>query len=844
MPQARDLTALTMSVTWRRTARMTPLLLGIAALFGTVGVRSQIPAAQNTVPAPITPEAATSRLFDQHCSTCHNDYDKVAGLSVDALNPADLQTGANADIWEKVLRRTSLGEMPPHSKPRPDSALVAAVDQWLEGSLDRYAAAHPDPGRATIRRLNRAEYANAVSDLLGIPVNAGTVNLADDLPPDNSGYGFDNIADVLTVSPTLLDRYVTVAGRISSLATGAISSRPFVTSYEVPKDGSILNQGRPAWNERASDDLPLASRGGGAFRYYARHDAVYEITGTLNANTNNETDREKADQVSVRVPLKAGMHTIGLSFPRSISPDETVQRLTNTTDTVVLPTAPPTLLPLDFSVDGRKVKQVQVPSYRMSPRFAQANWLRDVLQIDVTGPIAATGPGATASRRKIFVCTPSTPAQQAPCAARIIGNLAHLAYRRPVTADDLTPLMKIYAAARTDGGFDQGISAAIEGMLVSPSFLFVIERDPPGSRAGENHPLDDLALATRLSLFLWSSIPDPALLALAEQGRLHDPAVLDGQITRMLADPRSAALTRNFAGQWLYLRNLEMQRPDVTAFPAFDTRLRQAMARETELFFASVLHNNRSIRDFISADYTFLNQRLAEHYGIPGVRGTAFRKVALDPQWHRGGLLGQASILTVTSYANRTSVVKRGKWILENLLAAPPPAPPPNVPALKDKHDGMLLSARQQIELHRADPACAGCHVKMDPLGFSLENFDAVGGYRHADASGPVDVTALMPDGTSFAGADGLRAWLTAHQDQFANAFAQRLLTYALGRGLEAPDQPTVRAIARSAGADDYRIQSFIRAIVSSLPFSQRKAPAAMSASNAAAASAAGHPAS
>jgi len=804
----------------RRRPTLGHLALAVSAVATASAVLARVDDPPQAPAAATTQAVRHTALLDAYCSRCHNDDDRVAGLSMDDLRDVDLAHGAHVEEWEKILRRASLGEMPPLSKPQPDAPARAAFVQWLQSSLDGYATAHPDPGRATIRRLNRVEYANAVRDLLGLKVDVSA-----ELPQDNSGYGFDNIADVLSVSPTLMDRYVAVAGKVGRTATGLTSKREFVTSYELPKDGSVMNSGRPAYNERASDDLPLGSRGGGVVNYYARYDAVYEISGWLNANTNNETDRLNEDKVSIRLPLKAGAHLIGLSFRRQLEPDESVQTLRNDLDKVPLPTAAPTMLPLDISVDGVRTQTLTVPSYRMSPRYAQQNFPRDILQIDVAGPFSPSGVGNTPSRARIFICKPAAASAETACATRIISTLAHRAYRRPVTAADMAPLMRIYAAERTNSDFEHGVEAAVEAILVSPHFLFLIEQDPQGSVPGSVHPISDLELASRLSFFLWSSIPDDTLLQVAESGRLHDPAVLDAQITRMLADPRADALTRNFAGQWLYLRNLDQQRPDITVFPKFDTRLRTAMARETEMFFTYVVRANRSVLDFIAADYTFLNQRLAEHYGISGVNGTAMRRVALDPSEHRGGLLGQASILTVTSYGNHTSVVKRGKWILDNMLAAPPPPPPPGVPALVTVHDGRQLNARQQLELHRSDPKCAACHVKMDPLGFALENFDAIGGYRTTDAGQPIDVSATMPEGTKFSGLEGLQQILLARKDEFTGAFTERLLTYALARGVGARDMPAVRKIVRRAAADDYRVQSIIKGIVASDPFMLRRTP-------------------
>lgn len=807
----------TMSLHWRPTISRS--LLALSALVAAASVLAR-PDDTPLMPAPALPASTNGppALLDDYCSRCHNDSDRIANMSIEDLRGADLLHGANVDIWEKVLRRTSQGEMPPLNKPQPTPEARAAFVQWLGGALDAYAAAHPDPGRATIRRLNRIEYANAVRDLLALKVDVSR-----ELPQDNSGYGFDNIADVLSVSPTLMDRYVAVAGKVGRMATGLTSRREFVTSYEVPKDGSIMNGGRPAYNERASDDLPLGSRGGGAFSYHARYDATYEISGWLNANTNNETDRLKEDKVGVRVPMKAGTHVVGLSFRRQIAPDESIQTLRNDLDKVPMPTEAPVMLPLDLSIDGVRVKTIDVPSYRLSPRYSQQNYPRDVLQIDVAGPFSPKGVGRTPSRDRIFLCKPRGASAETACARRIVASLARRAYRRPVTDSDLAPLLRIYAAERAQSDFEHGIEAAVEAILVSPHFLFLVEQDAKGSAPGSVHRLTDLELASRLSFFLWSSIPDETLLQVAESGQLQKPGVLDAQITRMLADPRAEALTKNFAGQWLYLRNLDQQSPDITVFPQFDTRLRSAMARETEMFFSHVLRTNRSLLDFIAADYSFLNQRLAEHYGIGGVNGTAMRLVSLDPASHRGGLLGQASILTVTSYGNHTSVVKRGKWILDNMLAAPPPPPPPDVPALQDKHDGRLLTAREQLELHRSKPACAACHVKMDPLGFALENFDAVGAYRLKDADQPIDASARMPDGTQFAGLAGLQSILMARKDEFTEAFTERLLTYALARGVGARDMPTVRAISRRAATDGYRIQTIIRGIVTSAPFTLRK---------------------
>ena len=763
-------------------------------------------------------------MLEDYCSRCHNDDDKVAGLSVADLKTSDIASGRNAEAWEKILRRVASGEMPPHSKKQPDPALRAGFVDWLDQSRAQFVAANPDPGRATVRRLNRTEYANAVRDLLG-PEAGDMADVASALPADNSGFGFDNIADVLSVSPTLMERYVAVASKVARQATGLASRREFVTTWQVAKDGSVMNSGIPAYNERASAALPLGSRGGTAARYFARVDGAYDVSVWLNANTNNEGDRLAEDRFSVRVPMKAGAHSIGVSLRRQTWPDETVQTLRNSTDSVPLPLDRPVTLPLDVWVDGALASTLQVPSFRMHPRYSQRNFPRDVLQLDVAGPFAADSAANASRRRAIFLCKPKRAAEEAACAQRIVSALARRAWRRPVTAQDIAPLMRVYAGERAAAGFESGVEAAVEAILVSPRFLFVVEAPPAAETAGPAYRVSDLDLATRLALFLWSSIPDERLLALAERGKLHEDAVLDGEIARMLADPRAEALTRNFAGQWLYLRNLDQQKPDITAFPQFDVPLRAAMRAETEMFFAHVLRANRPITDFIRADYTFLNERLAQHYGIAGVRGPAFRKVALAPGTPRGGLLGQASILTVTSYGNHTSVVKRGKWVMENLLASPPPPPPADVPALKAEHDGRKLTARQQLELHRANPACASCHVRMDPLGFALENFDAVGAWREGDVGQVIDAGAVLADGTPFAGFTGLQQILLDRREEFARAFTERLMTYALARGVGPQDMPAVRAIARAAAADDYRVQTIIRGIVTSPGFTMRRLP-------------------
>ena len=805
---------------------------GIVALTGVIGLQLLGTATAETVPAAATTPTASAlsvsqtaatpadrkQMLVQYCSGCHNDKMKTAGMSVLPLKADDLDV--HNPTWEKILRRISLGEMPPRGMKRPSKEQLADFTNWLESSLDRLGEANPNPGRATLRRMNRAEYANAVRDLLALDVD-----MSKDLPVDDTGYGFDNIADILTVSPTLMDRYMNAAGKIARLATGQTSHRVITNDYKLTRDLFEIAFGVPAYNERASDDLPLDSRGGGAFKFYAPLDATYSVQIYLNSGTQTENEIDFHNRYEVKMPLKAGLRTIGASFRKQLALDESLLPKTTTGARPVKPTGPAQPLPMDVWVDGAKMQTISVPSYANGPGMQQNFYLRDVMQISITGPYDVKGPGDTPSRRKIFVCRPASGAQETACANKILTALARQAYRRPVAPVDVAPLMKLYNEGRKDADFDHGVEAALEAILVSPSFLFMRERDPAGAAPGSVHRINDIELASRLSFFLWSSIPDEQLLAVAERRQLSRPAMLKQQIARMLNDQRAKALTANFAGQWLYLRKLEHQRPDRRVFPNFDQRLRTAMLTETEMFFDGVVKDNRSVLDFLDANYTYLNQRLAEHYGVPGVYGTTFRKVKLDPTQRHGGLMNQASILTVTSYNNRTSVVLRGKWILENILAAPPPPPPPDIPALTEVKNGKAMTVREQMQAHATNAICASCHTKMDPFGFSLENYDAIGAWRSTDAGKLLDVSAVLPDGTKFAGPQGLQNVLLSRKDQFVEAFTERLMTYALGRGVEGYDMPAVRIVRDAAVKDNYRMQTVIMAIVQSAPFVMRRTP-------------------
>ncbi|MDC8831484.1 DUF1592 domain-containing protein [Alteromonas gilva] len=774
-------------------------------------------------------------LYDK-CEGCHNDYIFDGNWSIEDIDISDISHGKHQPRWESILKAIEMGDMPPADKKQLTRQEKVSLIQWLEGSLDTYSEQNPNPGRATLRRLNRREYANSVSALLALDVD-----ISASLPGDDSGYGFDNNADVLGVSTTLLERYLFVAAKVSRLATGLAGDTASKVSYLIPKDGAVKNSGIPSFDLRMSDQLPLDSRGGGSFRFYAPVSGVYEIAGFINANTNNEVDRLDIHRYSYKVTLPAGSHHIGMAFRKELALQEHVPKVRQGTSYVVLPDRAPDELTLDFIVDGARVHSTTVPSYHMSERFSQAAFLRDVLEIEVIGPLqhatdqadpaAGYALNQTPSMRKIFVCAPASEPQnsiaEVDCARDIIARLSAHAYRRPANEADIQPLLNVFKTVRKDLDFTASIAKTIQALLVSPGFLYLQEPTPEHIAAGTVYKINDFEFAARLALFLWSSLPDQVLTDLAANGTLREPDILRQQIKRMLASDKASALTENFAGQWLYLRNLPYHFPDVFAFPQFNVPLKQSIRRETELFFTRIVKDNQPIFDFLNADYSYLNERLASHYGIEGVRGHAFRKVNLAEHTQRGGLLGQASILTLTSNPNHTSPVKRGKWILDNLLAASPPPPPPDVPALVAEHDGMALSAREQLKRHRADPVCAACHVRMDPLGLALEKYDAVGAFRTTYANQPIDVTAQMPDGTHFEGLQGLHTVLWNKRERFTEAFIERLLTYALGRGLEAYDQPTIRKIARQAGSENYRMHSIIEAVVTSLPFNFKKAPEA-----------------
>ena len=752
--------------------------------------------------SPITQSVSPQQaVLNQYCVSCHNEGLPTAGVLLDkgdVDHPAD-----NRELWEKALHELRTREMPPASMPRPDDPTYHSLIAYVETALDQAAEARPNPGRQGVHRLNRFQYGNAIRDLIALEIDSALL-----FPADDSGYGFDNIGDVLTVSPVLLERYLSAAAKISRLAVGDPSMSPTSTEYEVPHNRVQI--------ERETDDLPLGSRGGIAVRHYFPLDAEYLIKVRLQRYKGGQIlGISEQRQLDVRLDgARVQLFTVGGQAEDGDANDgdsESDGVLDDLLEVRLFVTAGPHLIAATFVKDT--VKPEGVLAAARPPAFFEG-----VGNLSIAGPYAAKSPGNTPSRRKIFVCYPSGLEDEEACAVEIITTLARRAYRRPINKEEIPALLIPYKAARDPGSFEEGIRMALQRILVSPNFLFRIELDPEGATSGSAYRVNDVELASRLSFFLWSSIPDDELLNLAERGMLKEPEVLRQQVGRMLADPRANTLVSNFVGQWLYLRNIETVLPDPAVFPDFDENLRVALGKETELFFQSMLREDRSILDLLRADYTFLNERLARHYGIPGIYGAEFRRVTLTNE-ERKGLLGQGSVLTVTSYPNRTSPTLRGKWLLENILGSPPSPPPPDVPSLKEDEDLSLLTMRERMELHQASPACSSCHSRMDPLGFALESFDGLGRWR-AD----VDSSGVLPDGTRVDGPVGLRNVLLSKKDQVVMTATERLLTYALGRGVEAFDMPAVRKIARDAASSDYRWSSLFTGVVESTPFQMRRA--------------------
>ena len=780
-----------------------------------------VPAAQqppNAAPVPAhTPtgqDAPYRTLVATYCISCHNANVKAGGLELETINHDDL--GAHQEAWERVARKLRARQMPPQGARRPDDAVHAAALASLESALDTLSASAPNPGRTdTFRRLNRTEYHNVIRDLLGLELDTASM-----LPSDSASFGFDNVT-VGNLSPTLLESYVTAAEKISRLAVGRPSLSLGGTTIRIRPD---ITQ------EKHIEGLPIGTRGGARVEHEFPLNGEYDITIRLARDRNEhiegllerheielmldgerlnlftiepiqQTDATSAadapshenldSHLKMRVPVTAGPHTLAVTFPKKPS--------------LLVETA-------------RRPYEAHFNYYR-HPRLQPA-----IYEISIVGPYNPAGAGDTPSRRRVFTCQPKRAQDEEHCAKKILSTLMRRAYRRPVTDIDLKKPFELYQNAKTQEGFDAGIEMGLSAILSAPEFLFRIERDPAAAN-GAVYSISDLELASRLSFFLWSSIPDDQLLEVAARGELDKPAVLERQVTRMLADPRSQNLVTNFASQWLHLRNLDSMTPDMRLFPDFDDNLRQSFRQETEMLVESVIRENRSVLDLLRANYTFLNERLAKHYGIPNIYGSRFRRVTFDQaDAQRGGLLRQGSILLVTSYPTRTSPVIRGKWVLDNVLGVPPPPPPANVPALDDvKMAKRHATVRERLAEHRKNPTCAGCHRLTDPVGFALENYDAVGRWRTLDAGETIDPSGTLFDGTAFNGVAGLQQAILNHSDLFVTTLSEKLLTFAIGRGVEYYDGPALRKILRDARADDYRFSSIVMGIVKSAPFQMRR---------------------
>ena len=782
-------------------------------------------------------------LLDQYCVICHNQavVNSVAqpneglqtiqlrdvGLTLDVEDVSNL--AENPEVWEKVIKKLRVGVMPPPNYPRPDKESYDGFRTFLENELDRVASRQINPGRTqAFHRLNQTEYQNSVRDLLDLDID-----VADLIPTDAPDqYGFDNNADVLALSPFSVERYVSAAHKIAELAVGATPRGASINTYDVPLN---LIQ-----DDRLSEELPFGSRGGTAIEHMFPVDGEYRIK--LNLQTNYVDFVRGYDQPhKVELSLD-GQHLETFAFggdaPGTPAPYSYAGNIRGNDDWEEFMMA--------FAEEGFEIQvNVKAGPRVIGATFPREMWENEGIQqprlfgyhlavtelpdsnpavdsIEIEGPLSVDGPGDTPSRRRIFSCLPANPDEEPACAQQILSSLARRAYRRPVSESDVQELVEFYNQGRLDGGFEVGIQFALERVLVSPDFLFRIEQDPADAQPGAMYAISDIELASRMSFFLWSSPPDDELLILAERGALREPGMLEQQVQRMMADPHADAFIKNFVGQWLYLRNLEDFYPDPAAFPEFDENLRTALQRETELFIDDQIRSDASLLELLSADYTFVNERLARHYDIPGVYGSRYRKVTVDGN-QRGGLLGHGGLMMVTSYPNRTSPVLRGKFVLENLLGGPPPEPPPNVPALETSSDGKILTMREAMVMHRENPACRVCHAAMDPIGFSLENYDVVGKWRREFAGQPIDASGLLPDGNTFDGPDGLRGLLLERPDDLVGTITEKLMRFALGRSLEYYDMPEVRAVVRAASEDDYRWSSIILGVIESTPFQMRR---------------------
>ena len=779
-----------------------------------------------SVPAPLgsaasaaTTDASQQAIVQKYCLGCHNDRAKTGGVSFEGVDPA--RPIAHAELWERALLKLRGGMMPPQGMPRPDAATLDAFITSLEQTIDTHTLANPDPGHKPVHRLNRTEYGNAVRDLLDLEVD-----VAELLPADDESEGFDNIAGALRVSPLLLEQYLGAARKISSLAVGT-ETDVVRLAYQVPPDDSQTDH---------VEGLPLGTRGGLLFHHNFPQDAEYEFAAFLVRNiVGYMTGLEFAHQLEITIDGERAFSVQVGGEEDNLANDTNMSEAANMIDrrlkTRVPVSAGPHAVGVTFVRRNAAESDEPLQLHERHHDLQDMNGLPLINYVNVTGPYNPTGPGDTPSRRRIFTCSPeSAPDDTAlarrnaelevECAQTILSSLARRAYRRPVTEQDLSPIMSLYAEGRQKGSFDVGIEQGLRLILASPKFLFRTESAPATGVAR----VTDLELASRLSFFLWSSIPDETLLDLAAEGRLSEPAVLEEQVRRMLADPKSRALVDNFASQWLLLRNLKGHIPVPGAFPNWDNELRQALRTETELFVQSIIREDRSVLDLLTADYTYVNDRLARHYDIPNVYGSRFRRVTLEGEARRG-LLGHGSILTVTSYPNRTSPVLRGKYILEQILGTPPSPPPPDVPDLEENAPGEEpKSLRARLELHRRNPTCASCHRVMDPLGFALENFDGVGQWRVKEEGGAIDPGGQLADGSAIDGPIALRQALVRRPEMFVRTLTQKLMTYGLGRGIDHTDRPLIRAIALESSAADYRFSSIVLGIVKSVPFQMKKA--------------------
>lgn len=771
---------------------------------------------------PVWAQIAPANLLKSYCFACHNERTRTGGLALDKASGESVV--ANAEIWEKVVSKLTTGSMPPPGLPRPDPSVVAKFASSLTDQIDRAAEAHPNPGRVPVHRLNQAEYTNAVRDVFALEIDRSAL-----LPPDEfSKQGFNNTAGVLSVSPTVLERYMSAARRISRLAVGDSTIVPGFEVYSVPK---LLVQ-----DGRTSEDLSFGTRGGIAIRHPFPLDAEYVIRIRLRRQLYSYIlGMGRPHAIEVRIDgkliqqLSVGGEAKGKPAPESyagnVAGDPSWEHYMHFADDPLevrfSAKAGTHVVGIDFVEDPLEPEGVRQPSQIGFGAIVNELYSGNpaVENIAVGGPYHPEGPGDTLSRRRIFICSPVTIAEEESCAKKILSVLARRAYRRPVRDADVTPLLSFYAATREHGSFDAGIQAALERILTDPEFLFRIEPDPPNVPPGVGYRLSDVELASRLSFFLWSSVPDDELMDLATSGTLHQPGILDQQVKRLLADSRSEALIDNFVVQWLRLPKLASVAPLPQIYPDFDENLRQSLTQETKLFVSDQVHGDRSVLELVSANYTFVNERLARHYGTSNIYGSVFKKVTFS-NGQRGGLLGQGSILTATSYGNRTSPVLRGKWLLDAMLGEPPPPPPSDVPVLKESSEnGKMSSVRERMEEHRRNPACSGCHVRMDPLGFALENYDAIGKWRVVADGLPVDSSSTFPDGSNLAGIAGLRDLLLSHREEFVETLTQKLMAYALGRDVEYYDLPAIRKIAKQTAGQGDRWSAIIGGIVHSTPF-------------------------